>query len=92
MNLKVSARCSVTYLLKVHALHCPIHASYNIGHTSCNLSHGDGCLHSTTDCINPTSQPEQVQLLILLAYCVLGVNFGDICVILLDSLLIGQER
>jgi hypothetical protein len=75
-----------TYLFQIHGLHGSIHAFYHIGHTTRDLAHRHSRLDLTGDSIDPRSQAQQVELLVLLADGVLGVDFGNVAVVLLDGL------
>jgi hypothetical protein len=74
----------VTHLFQIHSLHSSIHAFYHIRHTTRDLTHRHSRLDSACYSIDPRSQTQEVQLLVLLANGVLGVDFGNIAVVLLD--------
>jgi hypothetical protein len=74
------------YLFQIHSFHCLVHSLYNIHHASCDLTHRNRRLHSASYRIDPAAQSQEVQTLILLADCVLGVDFRDVVVALLDCL------
>lgn len=74
------------YLFKIHGLHRALHPPYHARHAPRNLPHRHRRLHPARDGIYPRAQAQQVQFLILLPYRVLGVDFGDVGVVLLYSL------
>jgi hypothetical protein len=73
-----------THLFQIHSLHSSIHAFYHIRHTTRDLTHRHSRLDPTGNSIDPRSQAQQVELLVLLADGVLGVDFGNVAVVLLD--------
>ena len=74
------------YLFKIHSLHRALHPPHHARHAPRNLPHRHRRLHPARDGIYPRAQAQQVQFLILLPYRVLGVDFGDVGVVLLYSL------
>ncbi len=75
-----------THLFQIHGLHRRIHALDYTGHAARHLPHGDGRLHPAADGIDSAGQAEEVEPFVLLADGVLGVDFGDVAVVLLDGL------
>lgn len=75
-----------SYLLQIHSLHSLIHPLHNIHHAPRNLAHRNGSLHPAGHRIDPASQSQQIQPLILLADGVLCVDLCDVVVALLDCL------
>lgn len=76
-----------THLFEIHLLHSAVHAFHYVCHTTRDLTHRHSRLHSASDSIDPAGQPQQIQLLILLANGILSVDLGDVAVVLLDRLL-----
>ena len=74
------------YLLQIHTLHRTIHSLHHIRHTPSNLPHGNSRLYPGSHRIDPRRQAQEVQILILLANRILGVDFRYVAVVLLDSL------
>jgi hypothetical protein len=77
-----------TNLLQIHSLHSLIHALHNIHHAPGNLPHRNGRLYSASHRIDPASQPQQIQPLILFSNCILCIDFCDVAVALLDRLFV----
>jgi len=75
-----------THLFQIHLFHRLVHSLNHIRHTACHLSHGNCRLYFRADRIDARSKSEEVQLLVLFANRILGVDFGDIRVTLLDCL------
>ena len=75
-----------THLFQIHGLHRRIHALDYTRHAPRHLPHRDGRLHPAADGIDSAGQAEEVEPLVLLADGVLGVDFGDVAVALLDGL------
>jgi hypothetical protein len=86
LDLKHTAQGNsiVTHLFQIHSLHSSIHAFYHIRHTTRDLTHRHSRLDSTSHSINPRSQTQEVEFLVLLADSILGVDFGNVAVVLLD--------
>ena len=63
-----------------------IHALDDVGHAARDLAHRDGGLDATADGVDARPQPQQVQSFVLLPDRVLGVDLGNVIVILLDGL------
>lgn len=74
------------YLFQIHSFHSLIHSFYNIHHAPCDLAHRNRRLHSTSHRIDSATQSQEIQTFVLLADCVLGVDFCDVVMALLDCL------
>lgn len=79
------------HFFKIHRLHGAVHALDHARHAAGDLPHGDGGLHSAGDGVDARAQAEEVELLVLLADGVLGVDLGDVWVVLLDGLVVSGE-
>ena len=77
----------ITSLLQIHSLHGLIHALNYIHHAPSDCSHCDSSLHSTSHCVDPTAQSQEIQPLILFADGILCIDFGYIVMALLDRFL-----
>ena len=73
-------------LLKVHGFHGRVHALDDVGHGAGDLAHGDGGLDARGDGVNAGAEAEEVEFLVLFADGILGVDFGNVRVVLLDCL------
>ena len=82
----------MAYLFQIHSLHSLIHPLDNIHHAPRNLTHRNRSLHPTRHRVDPASQSQQIQPLILLSDSVLGVDLCDIVVALLDCLFNPHQR
>lgn len=80
----------VAYLLQIHSFHRRIHPPYHIRHAACDLTHRHGCLYPTAYGIDAACKPKKVQLLVLFPDRILCIDFCDISVILLYSLIVGE--
>lgn len=74
------------YLLEIHGFHGLVHASHDIRHAPCDLPHGNGCLHPARHGIDPASEAQEVEALVLFTDSILGVDLCDIVVALLYCL------
>ena len=81
-----------TCLFEVHGAHGALHAFYDSGHGAGDLAHGDGGLDARGDGIDAGAEAEEVEFLVLLADGVLGVDFGDVRVVLLYCLRGGGKQ
>lgn len=85
-NVPVDVLLRVLYLLQIHGLHCGIHSLDYIRHTARHLAHGYGGLYSAADCIDSGAETKEIEAFVLLADGILGVDSGDVGVVLLDRL------
>ena len=76
----------MAHLFKVHTSHRTLHPFHYPSHAACHLPHGDGGLDSAGDGIDPGPEAEEIEFFILLADGILGVDLGDVGVVLLDCL------
>lgn len=77
------------YFFEIHGLHGAVHALDHARHAACDLPHRDGGLHPARDGVDARAQAQEVELLVLLADGVLGVDLGDVWMVLLDGLVLG---
>ena len=76
----------VSYLLQIHTLHRRIHALDHIRHAARDLPHRHRRLYFGAHGIYSRREAQKVEVLVLLANRILGVDFGDVGVVLLDRL------
>lgn len=73
-------------LVEVHGLHGALHAADDAGHAARHLAHRDGRLDAGGDGVDAGGEAEEGELFVLLPDGVLGVDFGNVWVVLLDGL------
>lgn len=83
---------SNSHLFQIHRLHRPFHPPHHPRHTPRNLSHRDRGLYSTGNRIDARAQPEEIHPLVLFPDRVLGVDLGDVGVVLLYCLEAESQR
>jgi hypothetical protein len=76
----------ICYLFEIHALHGGIHAFDYVCHTARYLPHRHRRLYTRAHGVYSGREAEEVEVLVLLADRILGVDFGDVGVVLLDRL------
>ena len=86
MSARFSREGKRADLFKIHSLHRALHPPHHARHAPRNLPHRHRRLHPARDGVYPRAQAQQVQFLVLLPYRVLGVDFGDVRVVLLYGL------
>ena len=74
------------HLFQIHGFHGAFHPAHDAGHAARYLPHRHGGLDPAGDGVDPRAEAEEVEFLVLLADRVLGVDLGDVGVVLLDGL------
>lgn len=75
-----------TYAFRTHRLHGDIQTSVDLHHVARDLAHSNCCLYTASDGIDAGGELQEVELLVLFADGVSGVDACDIVVALLHSL------
>ncbi len=74
------------YLLQIHTLHRTIHPPHHIRHAPRDLPHRHRGLHFRAHGVDARAEAQEIEFLVLLADGILGVDFRDVGVALLDCL------
>lgn len=75
-----------TYAFRTHRLHGHVQAPVDLHHVASDLAHSDCCLYTASDGIDAGGELQEVELLILFADGVSGVDACNVVVALLHSL------
>jgi len=79
------------YPLRTHGFHSNIQTPVDLHHVACDLAHRDGCLYAAGDGVDARGELQEVQLFVLLADGVAGVDAGNVVVALLHSLVCERQ-